>query len=739
MRIVHAIRSDGFAGVERHVARLAATQSAAGDEVCVIGGDPARMRAALADPSIRLVPAATTRAVVRALRRVGEHVDVVHTHMTAAEAAASIAARTIRPGRFPPVVTTRHFGRPRGSGPLGALTAMLARHAVRAQVSISEYVAAHVDGDSVVVPPGIDGRPDGPSAADRPRVVLMAQRLEPEKRTDLGLEAFAASGLAAGGWELHVAGEGSQRPHLTQQADALGLTGSVRFLGDRSDVDELMVHAGLFLAPCTVEGLGLSVLEAMASGLPVVAAGAGGHLELLDGLDPLACYPPQDATVAGKHLSELAADPRRRDAYGVAARERQRRRYTPEAQRSATDAVYRSLVGGPADHDASNDLVVISLEDWDLVRRRNQYLVTELMRADTSLRVLFVEPPADPLHQLSRRVRPRPGRGLHRPPSEDAGADRLWLYQPTKLLPRRIDPHVDARLARGVRRAARSIGADAPVLWVNDPAAASLVASSAWPALYDVTDDWTAAERTPAERARLDADEALLLERCAAVTVCSPDLFRTKGKRRRRAGAGDVTLLTNAVDVDRYRAPARRPPDLPAGPVALYLGTVHPDRFDVPLLTRTVQALAGRATAVVVGPVVDVSEQDRELLRDAGVVLLGARPWTDVPAYLQHATVLLVPHLVNDFTASLDPLKLYEYRAVGRPVVSTPVAGFHDCPDPAVTSVDAAGFPAAVLAAVVRTPDEPRGLAADIPTWRRQAARMADVIADVRRHGATRR
>ena len=56
--------------------------------------------------------------------------------------------------------------------------------------------------------------------------------------------------------------------------------------------------------------------------------------------------------------------------------------------------------------------------------------------------------------------------------------------------------------------------------------------------------------------------------------------------------------------------------------------------------------------------------------------LLGARPYDDVPAYLQHADVVIVPHVVSPFTESLDPIKAYECVAVGRPTVATPVAGF---------------------------------------------------------------
>ncbi|MFJ4106805.1 glycosyltransferase [Oerskovia enterophila] len=383
-----------------------------------------------------------------------------------------------------------------------------------------------------------------------------------------------------------------------------------------------------------------------------------------------------------------------------------------------------------ADHTV-HELVVISLESWDIVWRRNQYLVTELLRGDPRLRVLFVEPAADPLHEVRRGFRPRPGTGLRRAdPLEGVGLDQLWLYQPTKILPRRIDPRVDSRLAGLVRRAARKVGLGHPVLWVNDPAAATLVQETDWPSLYDVTDDWLAADRAPEIRRRLLADETLLLATCDEVTVCSPHLAATKGTER------DVTLITNGVDVARYRRPQRRPQDLPQGPVALYLGTVHRDRFDLDLVRRTALATRSAGSVVVVGPVLDLTGQEYEALATAGVRILGARAWTDVPAYLQHATVLLVPHIVDDFTDSLDPLKLYEYRAVGRPVLATPVAGFRDALDPRVTVADPEGYPGAVLAALTATATTDVHQDDDIPTWEAQGQAMRAVIERARRLSA---
>ena len=214
------------------------------------------------------------------------------------------------------------------------------------------------------------------------------------------------------------------------------------------------------------------------------------------------------------------------------------------------------------------DLLVGSLEPWDDVWRRNQYLVDALLRSGEVGRVLFVEPPADPTNDLAAGRRPRLGAGLRAAPG-DMTPGRLWLYQPTKPLPRLADPGFDGRRARAVLRAARRAGLSRPVLWVNDPSFAPLLDAAPGRVLYDITDDWLASSLPARGLVRARADEHALLEGAAAVTVCSPHLAAVKGAGRL------VTLVTNGVDVTRYRRPAPRPGDLPAGPVALYLGTLH--------------------------------------------------------------------------------------------------------------------------------------------------------------------
>jgi len=349
--IVHAVSSDGFAGVERFIVRLASAQRAAGARVRVIGGDPTRMSAALAGTGVGFVPARGNLGVRRALRAVRADADVVNVHMTAAEAAAALAFGR---GRRPAVVATRHFAQPRRRHATVHMNTVAAR-VVDAEIAISRAVAAEIGVASTVVHSGLPrSEPDAPPPS-RERVVLVAQRLEAEKATDVAIDAFAASGLAAEGWQLWIAGEGALREDLEAQVARLGLTGSARFLGYRSDVAALMAQAGLLLAPCPREGLGLTVLEAMQAGLPVVAAGAGGHLDLLDGLEPDALFPPGDTATAGARLRALATDPQARERLAAAAQQRQRTAFSLDAQAAGTDAVYREAIARHAGPRGTRD------------------------------------------------------------------------------------------------------------------------------------------------------------------------------------------------------------------------------------------------------------------------------------------------------------------------------------------------------------------------------------------------
>jgi glycosyltransferase involved in cell wall biosynthesis len=299
------------------------------------------------------------------------------------------------------------------------------------------------------------------------------------------------------------------------------------------------------------------------------------------------------------------------------------------------------------------------------------------------------------------------------------GNRRLRAFRPLKPLPRLAGAAADAALRGQVRAVARALGFQRPTLWLNDVTYAPLIHETGWPTVYDVTDDWLLAPASGREIDRLRRLDRLALRDAAEVVVCSPDLERTRGAER------PVTLIRNAVDVEHFRRPRERPDDLPPAPVAVYVGTLHDSRLDVELVVELARTFDELSIALV-GPDSLSQNAHGSLAAEANVKLLGSRPYGDVPAYLQHADVIVVPHHVDAFTESLDPIKAYECLAVGRPVVATPVAGFRELGD-SLEVAGREGFVTAVRRALAGGVGAAQ--AAEIPSWDERAAAFAAVLA----------
>ncbi|GGB38003.1 glycosyl transferase family 1 [Flexivirga endophytica] len=336
--VTHVTASDRYAGVEAHIRTLATAQARAGLEVSVVGGAPERMQTELTSYGVGFTPARTVWDAVLAVRRSGT--QVIHSHLTAADLAAYLGTRLSRT----PVVATRHTPQSRGATRLRreALRHTVSR-AIAAETAVSGYAAAFIEGPCTVIHAGVSTERLVP-APDRAPVILIAQRMEPEKATSEGVEIAAASGLLDEGWRLHIAGDGALRPRIEQQLAALGIADRTSLLGRVADARVLMRSAGVLLAPCPAEAYGLSVVEAMACGLPVVASGAGGHVETVGSVTPESLFAPGDIASGARILAELAADPSRRDRVGSSLHEAQQRSFTLERQVELTSQVYRSVL-----------------------------------------------------------------------------------------------------------------------------------------------------------------------------------------------------------------------------------------------------------------------------------------------------------------------------------------------------------------------------------------------------------
>lgn len=324
-RITHVVGTPNFSGLERYVVEVATVQAARGHHVEVVGGKQSVMQAVLSGTGVRWSPGGNTAELMRSLLRTGRR-DVVHSHITKADFCASATA----PVTWGHLVSTRHITAPRGWTSVAKLVAPVVRKRLALEIAVSAWTNAQLAPPAdVVLLNGV--RPAAPHAPTPERVVVMAHRLAPEKDTVTGLRAWALSGLAAAGWSLHVAGVGPEREALEKEVRDLGVERSVTFLGWVDDTDALFRRSRILLAPAPTEPCGLTVLEAMAMGLPVVASASGGHLETVGRLPGAAVFPPGEAGRAAVLLAELGKDDEARCAYGRALLDLQRERFTLES------------------------------------------------------------------------------------------------------------------------------------------------------------------------------------------------------------------------------------------------------------------------------------------------------------------------------------------------------------------------------------------------------------------------
>lgn len=308
----------------------------------VLGGEPSGMRAGLAGSGVEHRPAGDPLSALAGLLRL-RRIDLVHAHMTSAELASAIAKPLLQCR----LVVTRHFARRRGSTGAARLAGRLASHVIDRQIATSEYVARHVEGASEVVLSGVPAVDLEPEPDQVRPFVLVAQRMEAEKAGPLAIRAWAASGLGSRGWRLVFAGDGRERGALELLADELGVAGSVSFPGFVRDVGDLMHRASVFLAPAPGDAFGLSVVEAMARGVPVLAAGSGGHVETAGRARPDCLFPPGDVAAAAERLARLADDGGLRLACAQALRRFQRAELSVETHVDGLLRVYAATAQEP--------------------------------------------------------------------------------------------------------------------------------------------------------------------------------------------------------------------------------------------------------------------------------------------------------------------------------------------------------------------------------------------------------
>jgi len=346
MRVVHVHRIRGIGGSERHLLTLLPALADRGIEPLLIGlddpaWDPADFYGALRVPALRIpaprdVDPLLLARLVRSLRA-----DITHTHLVHADLYGGVAARL----RGTRLVSTKHNDDPFRTGPFRLVERGLARLADRIVTitdSLRRFTVQDVGIPAAKVetihygldqPPEPWGRnpPDGvpPDA----RILVSVSRLVPQKGIDVAVRALPSLPADT---VLAVLGQGPERPRLEALARQLGVEDRVLLAGRVPDVAAWLRRATVYVHPARWEGFGLGVLEAMLSGLPVVASRVSSLPELVADGETGLLVDPDDPVALAQAIGRALEQPQ----LGEAGRARSHREFSVARMVDKTIALY---------------------------------------------------------------------------------------------------------------------------------------------------------------------------------------------------------------------------------------------------------------------------------------------------------------------------------------------------------------------------------------------------------------
>lgn len=336
IRVVHLVSTLNLGGLEKVVydlVRLADRNRFENHVICIGGiGALADDFQKLGVPTLALDPVgkngifATSRRLAKLLRPM--KIDVLHTHNPTPHMVGSLT-RFQTP--IPVLVHTKHGRNYPGNWKRVFVNRMMAwvtdcvvavSHDAAAVSRDIERVSEH---KLRVIQNGIDlarfkGNPTG--SRNSANVIHVARLSDPPKDHATLLRAARLVTNHVPNFHLEIVGDGPDRSRLESLRDELQLQNHVTFSGFRSDVCERLANSQLAILSSLTEGLSISLLEAMAMGLPVVATDVGGNRELVVHQQTGILVAPQDPDVMARAMLELIQSPTKAAAFGAAGRER---------------------------------------------------------------------------------------------------------------------------------------------------------------------------------------------------------------------------------------------------------------------------------------------------------------------------------------------------------------------------------------------------------------------------------
>lgn len=362
----------------------------------------------------------------------------------------------------------------------------------------------------------------------------------------------------------------------------------------------------------------------------------------------------------------------------------------------------------------------------DLWRSRHQ-IMSRLARTNL---ILWVEP----RRSLRATLRGHQGGLL---PKVEHIADGLYVFHNPSALPASgplgIGTTTGAMYRTVLRRTLRDLGMENPILWLYLPDMAGIIGQYGERlVVYHCVDEYSAYSGMPAAYIpAMQAMEQQLLKRADVAIVTAPALYESK-----KPFSSNIHLVPNAADFDGFQrslAGAETPvamANLPR-PVIGYVGAIN-DKIDYTLLWW-IAASRPDWTIAMVGPVDVRTDEDKAglaaLRRATNVRFLGAVPVAEVPRHIAACGVCLLPYKGNERTRNISALKLYEYLACGKPVVSTDIPAAREGQD-AVHIATPASFVSAITEAMNdnHAAAERRRQVAAANTWDQRVDMISEIL-----------
>lgn len=320
------------------------------------------------------------------------------------------------------------------------------------------------------------------------------------------------------------------------------------------------------------------------------------------------------------------------------------------------------------------DILVLGHQRWDA-----HFTVVHgtTLRLAQQNRVLYMEPPdsaASVLHQRGARAAlQRPFHRLER------FGDTFGVYHvPPLFLPfqpysRAILRSIEWTYLRMVRDGMRQMGLVDPLLWVYQFNTVGIVDALRPPVtVYECLEEAAGFTTNPRKRQYVRELDARLCRRADVVFVPNAQMHAT-----RQPLNPNIAMLPWPVDYEHYSQAMNPDLGVPADlrciapPIIGFYGNLDARRFDVPLIEGLARRRPDWSFVLIGGlwPGFDPGP----LRSQPNVHLLGEKRLADLPAYLRGFDVGIIPYALNEFTRSITPLKLMEYLATGKPVVSAPL------------------------------------------------------------------